>query len=140
MKSLVWTRRDPFGDFDALIRNAFGPASAATSFVPAAESHRDGEDAVVRLELPGVDLADVMVEVDRNRLVVRGERKDERAEEAEGRTLREVRYGTFHRAFSLPGHVTADAVSASYDRGVLTVRVAGAYRDSSAQRIEITSN
>lgn len=140
MKSLVWTRRDPFGDFDALIRNAFGPASVATSYLPSAESHRDGDDAVVRLELPGMEMADLTVELDRNRLVVRGERKDERSEEAEGRTLREFRYGSFHRAFTLPGHVTADAVSASYDRGILTVRVAGAYRDNSAQRIEITSN
>jgi HSP20 family molecular chaperone IbpA len=94
----------------------------------------------VRLELPGVELADVTVEVDRNRLVVRGERKDERTEETQGRTLRELRYGSFHRAFTLPGHVTADAVSASYDRGILTVRVAGAYRDHAAQRIEIASN
>ncbi len=72
----VW--RDPFSEFDALIRNAFGPMSAATSFVPAAESHREGEDALVRLELPGIDLTDVTVEVDRGRLVVRGDRKDER--------------------------------------------------------------
>ena len=136
----VWSRR-PFNEletFDALIRNAFR-TPATTAFVPAAESHRDGEDVVVRLELPGLELADVTVEVDGGRLVVRGERKDERAESTDGRTLRELRYGSFYRSFSLPGHVTSEAVSATYDKGILTVRVAGAYRDDTARRIEVTT-
>ena len=79
------------------------------------------------------------VEVDRGHLVVRGERRDERSEDKDGRTLREVRYGSFHRSFALPTHVSADAVSASYDAGVLTVRVAGAYTGREAQRIAITA-
>ena len=135
----LWTRRDPFADFDALVRNAFGPTARTTGFTPAAEVSRDGDDAVVRLELPGVDVTDdVTVEVDRGRLVVRGERRDERSEDKDGRTLREVRYGSFHRSFALPTHVTADAVSASYDAGILTVRVAGAHAGTQAHRIEIS--
>ena len=137
----VWTRRDPFAEFDALIRNSFGTDRGirATGFVPAAETRRDGEDAIVRLELPGLDFAnDVTVEVDRGRLVVRGERKDERTEAQDGRSLREVRYGTFHRSFGLPSHVTADAVSATYEAGVLTVRVTGAYAGTQARRIPVT--
>jgi HSP20 family molecular chaperone IbpA len=139
MRSLsVWTR-DPFArEFDALVRGAFGVDG--TSFAPAAETLRDGDDAVVRVELPGVDLEkDVTVEVEHGRLVVRGERKDEHEESKHGRTLRELRYGSFRRSFVLPSHVTADAVSASYDKGILTVRVAGAYKDESARRIEITA-
>src|SRR5262245_34416527 len=108
MKTLsVWTRLDPFADFDTLVRNAFRPTSM--SFTPAAETSRDGEDAIIRLELPGVDFAnDVTVEVDRGRLVVRGERKDQHTEDNDGRRLREVRYGSFYRSFALPAHVTAD--------------------------------
>lgn len=139
MRNSLSLWRDPFSEFDALIRNAFSPMFADSSFVPAAESHRDGEDALVRLELPGLELSDVTVEVDRGRLVVRGERRDEREETRDGRSLREMRYGSFYRAFTLPSHVTADAVSASYDKGILTVRIAGAYRDDSAKRIEITA-
>lgn len=141
----LWTRRDPFAEFDALIRDAFGavatrPTARLTGFTPAAEVVRDGDDALVRLELPGLDVEnDVTVEVDRGRLVVRGERRDERAEERDGRSLREVRYGSFQRAFALPTHVTADAVSASYDAGVLQVRVTGAYAGSEARRIAVSS-
>ncbi len=112
-------------------------------FTPAAEIVKDGEDAVVRLELPGVDVAkDVNVEVDRGHLVIHGERRDEHADEdpaKDGRTLREVRYGSFRRSFKLPAHVAGDAISASYDAGVLTVRVAGAHKGAEAQRIEIES-
>ena len=71
-------------------------------------------------------------------MVIHGERRDEHAEEKDGRTLREVRYGSFRRSFQLPAHVTGETVSASYDAGVLTVRVAGAYAGAQAQRIEIT--
>jgi HSP20 family protein len=137
----LWTRRDPFAEFDALVRNAFGPvASRPAGFTPAAEIVRDGADAVVRLELPGVDVEqDVTVELADNRLVVHGERRDERAEDKDGRSLREVRYGSFRRSFTLPRPVGADSVSASYDAGVLSVRVSGVYAGREAQRIAITS-
>jgi len=110
-----------------------------SGFTPAAEIVKDGEDAVVRLELPSVDVErDVNVDVDTGRLVIHGEHRDERAEEENGRTLREIRYGSFRRSFQLPAHVTGEAVTASYDDGVLTVPVAGAYTGTQAQRIAIT--
>jgi len=140
----LWTRRDPFAEFDTLVRRAFGPVAlpaARTGFVPAAELSRDGDDAVVSVELPGVDVTkDVTVEVDGDQLVVRGERRDQRSEQRDGRTVREVRYGSFRRSFTLPAHVTADAVTASYDAGVLQVRVAGAHAAvGGAHRIPVTS-
>ncbi|GLZ53004.1 Hsp20/alpha crystallin family protein [Actinomycetospora sp. NBRC 106378] len=119
----------PFGPFrvaDALVRGTFGTPRQAESawYVPAADVVRDGDDAVVRVELPGVDLAsDVTVEVVEHRLVIAGERR----EEHEGQGFRESRRGAFRRSFGLPRHVGADAVSASYDAGVLSVRVAGAH-------------
>jgi HSP20 family protein len=120
----------------------FRPATPARQlgFTPAAEIVKDGEDAVVRLELPGVNVADdVTVEIDRGRLVVRGERRDERTEEQSGRSLREVRYGSFRRTFRLPEGVTAESVTASYDAGVLTVRVAGAHAGTEAHKVAITT-
>ncbi|BBX47601.1 stress-responsive chaperone Acr2 [Mycobacterium cookii] len=131
---------------DRWVRDFFGPAAAAdwmkpvaNGFSPAAEVVKDGDDAVVRLELPGVDVdKDVNVEIEHGRLVIHGERRDEHAEEKDGRTLREVRYGSFRRSFQLPAHITSEAVTASYDAGVLTVRVAGTYAGTQPQRIAIT--
>lgn len=146
MSSLtLWHR--PF-DTDHWVRDFFGPATAsdwrtpaASGFSPAAEIIKDGDDAVIRLELPGIDVdKDVTVELVGGRLVVRGERRDEHTE-TDGdnhRTLREVRYGAFRRSFGVPAHITSEAVTASYDAGVLTVRVAGVYAGSQPQTIAIT--
>jgi HSP20 family molecular chaperone IbpA len=128
------------------VRDFFGPAATAdwfkpvtSGFSPAAEIVKDGDDAVVRLELPGVDVEkDVNVEVDKGRLVIHGEHRDEHAEEKNGRSLREIRYGSFRRSFQLPAHVTSEAIAASYDAGVLTVRVTGVYAGTQAQKIAIT--
>jgi HSP20 family molecular chaperone IbpA len=144
--SNVALRVRPAWDLDRWVRDFFGPAAAddwlggaaGPGFNPAAEIVKDGDDAVVRLELPGMDIEkDVTVEMDNGQLVVRGERRDERSEDKDGRTLREMRYGSFRRSFRIPQHVSGDAVSASYDAGVLTVRVAGAYAGAQPQRIAI---
>ncbi len=146
----VWSR--PAWGTDRWLRDFFGPAAAdwnrpvTSGFRPAADIVRDGDDAVVRLELPGVDVEkDVNVEVDSkngvSRLVIHGEHRDEHSEENQGRTLREIRYGSFRRSFQLPAHVTSEAITASYDAGVLTVRVTGVHKDpagTQAQKIAIT--
>ena len=132
-KVTLWAR--PTWEIDRWVKDG-----VFNGFNPAAEVVKDGDDAVVRLELPGVDVAkDVNVEVDKGNLVIHGERRDEHAEEKDGRTLREVRYGSFRRSFRLPTHVTGESISASYDAGVLTVRVAGAHKGAEAQRIAIES-
>jgi HSP20 family protein len=54
--------------------------------------------------------------------------------------VREVRYGSFRREFALPEGVTADAVEASYDAGILEVRVHGVAREvETAKRIPVTA-
>jgi HSP20 family protein len=151
-------RRDPFREFDNLVRTAFGstvpsivpspvPSPVPSrvvgsgSFSPAVESHREGDDAVIRFELPGVDVAkDVTVELKGRVLVVAGERRDQREEAGEGRHFSEFRYGSFRRTFRLAPHVNADDVSASYDAGVLTVRVAGAFAETEGHKVAITTS
>lgn len=140
--STLALRPRPAWDLDRWVRDFFGPATSdewfGGAFTPAAEILRDGDDAMVRVELPGVDAEkDVHVDLDRGYLVIHGERRDERAEERDGRALREVRYGSFRRSFRLPAHVTEDAIAATYEKGVLTVRVAGAYRGAETKRIAI---
>ncbi|WP_241472439.1 Hsp20/alpha crystallin family protein [Mycolicibacterium neoaurum] len=131
-------RTRPASPVDIWLRDFFGnPAPVSADFHPAAEVVRDGDDAVVRLELPGVDVnQDVHVELDRGQLVIHGERRDEHSE---GRTLSEVRYGAFRRSFKVPAQATGEAVTASYEAGVLTVRVAGVYAGTEPQRIAITT-
>jgi HSP20 family protein len=133
-------RFDPFSvlarmdrEFDELVRRGWGAGGgertggrgAMAGFVPAVEVVRDGSDVVVRVELPGIDVErDVTIEVDRGKLVISGERRDERSEESnEGVLVRELRYGQFRREFALPPGVSPEQVEASYDAGLLDVRV-----------------
>jgi HSP20 family molecular chaperone IbpA len=155
----LWSARSPFAEFDELVRRAFGPSAQAwpvarsnvapanarpSGFRPAAEVSRDGDDAVVRVEVPGLDAEkDVTVEVTGGRLVVRGERRDERSSEDGGARFREVRYGRFERSWTLPEHVGPEAVSAGYDAGVLTLRVAGVHAEApghGTHRIPVTGS
>lgn len=123
------------------LRDPWSPqAAVAQGSVPAADVYREGEDLVARLDLPGVDpAADITVEVEGRKLVVRGERKDQRSEESEGRRISEVRFGSFRRTVTLPKTVDGDAVTASYDAGVLTVTVPGVFAGTTPQRIEVTT-
>jgi HSP20 family protein len=108
-------------EFDNLVRRTFG--SASYQYVPAVEMATEGSDVVITLELPGVNIEDVDIEVAEGRLTISGERKD-RWQDARGRVLvREFRYGAFRRTFQLPDGVTADRVDAEVENGLLRVRV-----------------
>jgi HSP20 family protein len=133
-------RFDPFTvlarmdrELDDLVRRGFATRDKAPTmagFVPAVEVVREGVDVVVRVELPGVDVErDVAIEVDKGKLVISGERRDDRREQAgadqQGVLVRELRYGQFRREFALPPGVSPEQVEASYDAGLLDVRVRG---------------
>src|SRR5690242_4853839 len=113
-------RWDPFtlltrldDQFDDVVRRTFG--SAPLQFVPPVEMATEGSDVVLTLEVPGVDVSDIDIQVEDGRLTVSGERKDHR-ENSRGQVLvREVRYGSFRRTFQLPEGVTADQIEAEAD-------------------------
>lgn len=131
--------RSPFAR--TWVRDPWAPQSATTEgIVPAADVYREGEDLVARIDLPGIDPADdITVEVEGRKLVVRGERKDQRSEESEGRRISEVRFGAFRRTVTLPKTVDGDVVRASYDAGILTVTVPDVFTGTTPQRIEVTT-
>jgi HSP20 family protein len=88
------------------------------------EEFRDGDDIVLRAELPGVDpdkdvelsIADGVLHIDARR-----EEKSELKERGGYRS--EFRYGRFTRSFVLPTAVNEEGVTATYSDGVLAVRV-----------------
>jgi HSP20 family molecular chaperone IbpA len=102
-------------------------------FVPAMDVTTRGEDLLVKVELPGIDLEkDVEISVEGDRLHISGKRTAERKEEKEGHHFQEMRYGSFERTFPLPDGVGADAVSAEYRDGILEIKIAGAAKEIAA--------
>jgi len=101
-----------------------GRPAARRRFVPAADVTKDGNDLVVTLALPGVDVdKDVDVTVTEGRLTITGRHTDTRESHDRGVLSREIHTGEFRRQFAIPRDVTADRVEADYDKGLLKVRV-----------------
>ena len=125
-------RFDPFRDITSLrdeMNRLFtrtigeGGVSSGSTWTPAVDIF-DGDDAIVlRAELPGLTPEDIDIEIDDNVLTLKGERRFQEQLE-EGRYYRlERAYGHFQRSVTLPPGVKADDISASFDSGVLSVRV-----------------
>ena len=72
---------------------------------------------------PGSGMPIVSIELEDNVLTVSGERKAEHEEKKEGFYRVERSYGQFRRSLTLPEGVDADAIAATFDKGVLEVRI-----------------
>jgi HSP20 family protein len=92
-------------------------------WVPAMDLVETDDHFVLRADLPGLSENDVSIEVEDNVLTVSGERKTEHEDRREGYYRVERAFGSFARSLTLPEGVDPDSVAASFDRGVLEVRI-----------------
>ncbi len=88
-----------------------------------AEVVDQGDRVLVRLEAPGMDLADLDIEVTDNYLVVRGEKQTEQERTEGNYFVSECAYGSFERAIPLPDEIAPDQARARYRNGVLRVEL-----------------
>jgi HSP20 family protein len=122
-------------DFEPFERFFSGwPAIPAVDLV-----EKDGEFAITA-ELPGLDEKNVEVKLSNGTLTISGEKKDERENKEKDYYFSERRYGAVKRAFRLPEGVDTDKIEASFDKGVLTVRLPKTTEARKAEKkIEIKS-
>ena len=114
------------GEMNRLFNTFFDvPAEGkgTTGWIPAMDLLEENEHYVLRADLPGMDEDDVSVELEGSVLTIAGERKDETRTTHNGYHRLERASGAFRRTLTLPEGVDADAISASFDKGVLEVRV-----------------
>jgi HSP20 family protein len=100
-----------------------GAGDAARRWLPAMDLLETEEDFVLRADLPGMTESDVNIELEDNVLTLSGERKAEHEDKREGFHRVERAFGSFSRSLTLPKGVDPEAVSASFDSGVLEVRI-----------------
>jgi HSP20 family protein len=86
------------------------------------DAWQEGEEFIVAFDLPGVDVDSVGIDVERNVLTVKAERKNPSGETTELIASERPR-GVFSRQLILGDALDAEAVKASYDAGVLTLRI-----------------
>ena len=92
-------------------------------WMPAMDLVETGDHFVLRADLPGLSDEDVNIEVEERVLTISGERKAEHSESKDGYHRVERAFGSFSRSLTLPEGVDAEAVTASFDKGVLEVRI-----------------
>jgi HSP20 family protein len=92
-------------------------------WIPAMDLVEDGDEFVLRADLPGISEGDVKIELQDNVLTVSGERKAEREDRKEGYYRLERSSGAFARSLTLPDGVEPEQIKASFDRGVLEIHV-----------------
>lgn len=113
---------------------AFGDSSPG--WAPALDISERKDAYVVTVELPGVHLDDLQITLEDTLLTIQGERHlaNDSSEEQYHRIER--RYGAFRRSITLPAHVVADAVEASFEDGVLQIVVPKA-EEAKPNRIQV---
>src|ERR1700732_4375446 len=129
-------RYDPFRELvtlqdrmNRLFRDPRGPEGhdeslTTTAFAPPVDVYKDEHHITLKIEVPGIDEKDIDVRIENNTLTVHGERKIEKEEKEENYRRVERQYGSFTRTFTLPNTVDPEKVTATYDKGVLNIKLA----------------
>ncbi len=104
-----------FPDLGIIFRDMFPPE------FPRVDVTDKSNSICIKAELPGMVKDDITVEVNDLILEISGERKDESIEEGETYYRKEMRGGSFSRAFQLPSNVDPEKIEASFKDGILTI-------------------
>src|SRR6185369_2071551 len=118
--------REPWSLLNRLSRDLdgyVGAPSGTVAFIPAVDVQEEKDRFVVKADLPGVKPEDIEVTAEKGILTLRGERKSDKKEAAEGYERLERVSGSFTRRFALPENVQADAIKARFTHGVLEVSI-----------------
>jgi HSP20 family protein len=136
MKLIPWPRRNESSSYRADLEDWMSqffqeggaarlPGLLAREMVPPMNVAETDKEFSVSLELPGMQEKDIQVQILGDQLVISGQRKWEGEKKGENYHRVEWQYGTFRRVVELPSglRTNPEAVAASYNSGVLTVRV-----------------
>ena len=98
--------------------------STTNSTLPAVNIRENEESFMIEMAAPGLTKDNFKVNLDRNRLVISSELKEEKNENGEKYSRREFSYQSFQRSFTLPeGIIDGDKISAKYNNGILMVSI-----------------
>lgn len=133
-------RTDPFRELDRLANGLLGTAAGTWSRptpMPL-DAYRDGDDFVVCFDLPGVTPEAIELNVERNVLTVKAERRPVHTGEKFEMQVSERPLGVFSRQLLLGDALDTDHIDADYAAGVLTLRIPIAEK-AKPRKIEITT-
>ncbi len=106
-----------------------------TSF-PAVDIEETADEVIVTAELPGLTEKDFDIEIQGQRLILRGEKKIQQEKKDRSYYYTECQYGSFYRVIPLPCEVVEDKAEAKYKNGVLQIHLPKS-ENAKARRIQI---
>ncbi|MEZ6135879.1 MAG: Hsp20/alpha crystallin family protein [Pirellulaceae bacterium] len=112
--------------FDSLLGRTVGTAlrsSQAAKFVPSLDVTESAEDFLISIDLPGVKPADVKVEMHEGKLTISGSRESTTEDKEKNYHRVERTSGSFFRSIAVPSEVDVERIDASYEHGVLHVKL-----------------
>jgi HSP20 family protein len=92
-------------------------------FSPSVDIFEEGNDVVVKAELPGMSKDEIDVNISDDVITISGEKKSEEKIEKKDYFRLERSQGSFSRSLTLPTEIQTDKARASFDNGVLVVRI-----------------
>ncbi|MBT2459670.1 Hsp20/alpha crystallin family protein [Streptomyces sp. ISL-86] len=133
-------RTDPFRELDRLTQQLVGtPGTWTKPSVMPMDAYREGDAYVIAFDLPGVSTDAIDIDVERNMLTVKAERRPTAAADAVQMELSERPLGVFSRQIVLADTLDTENIQADYDAGVLTLRIPIAER-AKPRKIRISAN
>ncbi|MFC9820480.1 Hsp20/alpha crystallin family protein [Streptomyces erythrochromogenes] len=117
-------RTDPFREMDRIVQQLSGTAGtwSKPSVMPM-DAYREGEEYVIAFDLPGVSTEAIDIDVERNMLTVKAERRPVAKADSVKVELSERPLGVFSRQVMLADTLDTERIQADYDAGVLTLRI-----------------
>ncbi|MEV1087841.1 Hsp20/alpha crystallin family protein [Streptomyces microflavus] len=132
-------RTDPFRELDRITEQILRPGTWSRPSAMPMDAYREGEEYVVAFDLPGVSPDAIDIDVERNMLTVRAERRPAVRADDVHRELSERPLGVFSRQIVLADTLDTEGIDADYDAGVLTLRIPIAER-AKPRKIAIGGN
>ena len=117
-------RTDPFRELDRVAQQVFGgPGTWSRPTAMPMDAYRSGDEFVVAFDLPGVSSDAIELDVERNVLTVKAERRPSARTDNVEMQVAERPLGVFSRQLFLGDTLDTDHIQATYDAGVLTLRI-----------------
>ena len=129
LPDLFRTNRSMFSEFFRDLDELFGLQSSGVPQASSGESRwlnpvididDDGKNYVLTVDVPGVQKADLKIDIAENVITISGERREQFGE---GKRSSGRMYGRFNRSFTLPPGTDSEQVKANYENGVLSILI-----------------
>ena len=128
MSLSIWS--DDFGNFNRLrsdinklFENSLSEQQKEINWAPRCDIKENENSIIVHADLPGVEKDNIKVNIEKNLLIISGDRKQEKKEENDKYHRIERFYGSFQRQIRIPDNTDPTSIKANFENGVLNIEI-----------------